>query len=91
MPARLFGALAAVAAVLAALPVHAQHQGHGHAPGAVSDGHLKAQACADEFEVAANQQGYPGPMHVLELKDRLGLEAAQETRIRALEARWPGR
>jgi Spy/CpxP family protein refolding chaperone len=96
MPARLWGALAALAAVLAVLPVHAQHQGHGHAPGAASDGHLKAQACADEFEAvvrdgrgfgmafAADQHGYPGPMHVLELKDRLGLDAAQEARVRAL-------
>ena len=33
---------------------------------------------------AADQHGYPGPMHVLELKDRLGLTPEQETRVRAL-------
>lgn len=96
MPVRRFATIAGLAAALAVLPVHAQNQGHGHAPGTASDGHLKAQACADEFEAvvrdgrgfgmafAADQQGYPGPMHVLELKDRLGLDAAQEARVRAL-------
>jgi Spy/CpxP family protein refolding chaperone len=88
--------LAAVALTLTALPAQSQHPGHSHTPGAASDGHLKAQACADEFEAvvrdgrgfgmafAADQHEYPGPMHVLELKDRLGLDAAQETRVRAL-------
>jgi Spy/CpxP family protein refolding chaperone len=33
---------------------------------------------------AADQNGYPGPMHVLELKDRLALSAEQEARVRAL-------
>jgi Spy/CpxP family protein refolding chaperone len=67
-----------------------QH-GHGH-PG----GHKAAQACADEFDkvvgegrgfgmaFAADQNGYPGPMHVLELKDRLKLTADQEARAQAL-------
>jgi hypothetical protein len=88
--------LVAFAVALGALPVQAQHHGHGHTPGTASDGHLKAQACADEFEAvvrdgrgfglafAADQHGYPGPMHVLELKDRLGLDLAQETRVRTL-------
>ena len=96
MRARRAGVLVAFAVALGALPVHAQHQGHGHTPGTASDGHLKAQACADEFEAvvrdgrgfglafAADQHGYPGPMHVLELKDRLGLDLAQETRVRTL-------
>jgi Spy/CpxP family protein refolding chaperone len=96
MPVRRFATIAGLAAALAVLPVHAQHQGHGHAPGTASDGHLKAQACADEFDAvvrdgrgfgmafAADRQGYPGPMHVLELKDRLGLDAVQEARVRAL-------
>ena len=93
---RLASPLGVLALLLAILPAHAQHPGHGHTPGAASDGHLKAQACAEEFEAvvrdgrgfgmafAADQQGYPGPMHVLELKDRLGLDAAQEGRVRAL-------
>jgi Spy/CpxP family protein refolding chaperone len=33
---------------------------------------------------AADQHGYPGPMHVLELKKRLGLTPEQEARVRAL-------
>jgi Spy/CpxP family protein refolding chaperone len=35
---------------------------------------------------AADQNGYPGPMHVLELKDRLQLTPDQETKIKALMA-----
>src|SRR3989449_9819065 len=72
----------------------AQHA-HG-GPGGHAEGHLAAQACASEFEkvvgegrgfglaFAADQNGYPGPMHVLELKDRLKLTADQETRAREL-------
>ena len=33
---------------------------------------------------AADRNGYPGPLHVLELKDRLGLSAEQEAKVRAL-------
>ena len=96
MHARRAGLLVAFAIGLGALPVHAQHHGHGHTPGTASDGHLTAQACTDEFDAvvrdgrgfglafAADQHGYPGPMHVLELKDRLGLDLAQETRVRTL-------
>lgn len=75
----------------------AQHGGaHDHTAGAPPDGHRRAQACLDEFEsvvrdgrgfgmaFAADQHGYPGPMHVLELKERLGLTSEQETRVRAL-------
>ena len=71
----------------------AQH-GHGGAGGA--EGHLKAQACATEFEqvvgegrgfgmgFAADQNGYPGPMHVLELKERLRLSAEQAAKAQAM-------
>ena len=67
-----------------------QH-GHGH-----EGGHQAAQACAVEFDkvvgegrgfgmaFAADQNGYPGPMHVLELKDRLKLTANQEAKAQAL-------
>lgn len=67
-----------------------QH-GHGHA-----GGHQAAQACLSEFDkvvgegrgfgmaFAADQNGYPGPMHVLELKERLALTAEQEARMRQL-------
>src|SRR5213080_5537267 len=87
-----------LALTLALLPLSAaaQHAGHQHTPGAPSEGHLKAKACLDEFDAvvrdgrgfglafAADQHGYPGPMHVLELKDRLQLTPEQETRMRAL-------
>ena len=33
---------------------------------------------------AADQNGYPGPLHVLELKDRLKLTADQEAKAQAL-------
>src|SRR3989442_9279939 len=87
-----------LALTLALLPLSAaaQHAGHQHTPGAPSEGHLKAQACLDEFDAvvadgrgfglafAADQHGYPGPLHVLELKDRLRLTPMQEARMRAL-------
>src|SRR5213080_3323500 len=65
--------------------------GHGHA-----GGHQAAEACSAEFDkvvgegrgfglaFAADQNGYPGPMHVLELKDRLKLTADQEAKGREL-------
>jgi len=66
------------------------HAGPGHA------GHDRAQMCAQEFDAvvgqglgfgmafAADKNGYPGPRHVLELKQRLGLTPAQEARTQAL-------
>src|SRR5262245_326023 len=85
-------------AIVAVLPstVAAQHAGHQHTPGTPSDGHLRAQACLDEFDAvvsdgrgfgmafAADKNGYPGPMHVLELKHQLALTAEQEARVRAV-------
>jgi len=68
---------------------------HGHS-GSHEEGHRAAQACANEFEqvvgagrgfgmaFAADQNGYPGPMHVLELKDRLKLSAEQEAKMQHL-------
>jgi Spy/CpxP family protein refolding chaperone len=87
-----------LALILAVVPASApaQHAAHQHAGGAPSEGHRRAQACLDEFDAvvqegrgfgmafAADQQGYPGPMHVLELKERLGLSAEQETRVRGV-------
>jgi len=67
--------------------------GHG---GGHEGGHQAAQACAVEFDnvvgegrgfgmaFAADQNGYPGPMHVLELQDRLTLTADQEAKAQAL-------
>jgi Spy/CpxP family protein refolding chaperone len=86
------GAAAAIALSAVAAAAWAQH-GHG---GAGAEGHQVAQACASEFEkvvgdgrgfglaFAADQNGYPGPMHVLELRDRLKLTADQEAKARDL-------
>jgi len=86
----------ALALALIPLSTNAQHAGHQHTAGEVSDGHLRAVACLEEFDAvvrdgrgfgmafSADQNGYPGPMHVLELKERLALTADQETRVRAL-------
>jgi Spy/CpxP family protein refolding chaperone len=81
-----------LAVLLGGAAVTSGQHGHGHG----GDGHRAAQACTTEFEkvvgdgrgfglaFAADQNGYPGPMHVLELKDRLALTADQETKARAL-------
>ncbi|MGE0063943.1 MAG: Spy/CpxP family protein refolding chaperone [Xanthobacteraceae bacterium] len=36
------------------------------------------------FALAAELNGYPGPVHVLDLADKLGLDAAQRARMQAL-------
>lgn len=83
-------------AVAAAGGASAQHGGHLQYAGA--PGHQVAQACAEQFKTvvgegrgfgmafAADQNGYPGPMHVLELKDRLKLTPEQEATARELHA-----
>ena len=83
-----------VAVTLAALAAIAWAQ-HGHGSAGV-DGHQVAQACVTEFEkvvsdgrgfglaFAADQNGYPGPMHVLELRDRLKLTADQTAKVQEL-------
>jgi Spy/CpxP family protein refolding chaperone len=91
-------ALSATMVVTLAAAAGAQHAGHGaasgHAPGV--EGHRFAQGCAEEFDrgvaagrgfgmaFAADQNGYPGPMHVLELRERLGLTPEQVTKAEAL-------
>lgn len=77
--------------------VDGQHAGSGHrAGGPDHDGHLIAQRCTTEFEqviadgrgfglaFAADQNGYPGPLHVLELRARLALTPEQERRAQTL-------
>lgn len=71
------------------------HSHHAGTPGGGA-GHQRAEACAQEFEsvvrdgrgfgmaFAADQNGYPGPMHVLELQDRLALTPDQQSRMQAL-------
>jgi Spy/CpxP family protein refolding chaperone len=88
----------AVAVVLAlgalATVVGAQHS--GHAPGTGGDPHRRLAAAQEEFDrvlaagrggglaFVADQNGYPGPLHVLELKDHLRLTPEQEQRMHAL-------
>jgi Spy/CpxP family protein refolding chaperone len=67
------------------------HPGAGSAPP-----HMLAEMCATASEhnlamghgfgmaFAADQQGYPGPRHILELKDHLRLTAEQEAQAQAL-------
>ena len=83
---------------LGAATAWAQHS-HGGEPGG-QRGHGGVQACEAEFEAVvrdgrgfgmaftADQTGYPGPLHVLELKERLGLSPEQEAgaRVRTLVA-----
>ena len=69
---------------------------HGRGAAEPAHGHQVAETCAAEFEkvvgegrgfgmgFAADQNGYPGPMHVLELKERLGLTAEQAAKAQAL-------
>jgi Spy/CpxP family protein refolding chaperone len=75
----------------AAQHAHGSHASGGDAP------HRRMQAALDEIDrvvaqgrgagmaFAADQNGYPGPIHVLELKERLHLTPAQEARITALQ------
>ena len=78
----------------------AQGSAHHGAPGAPggTPHHALAQTCDGAFEenvrdgrgfgmaFVADQQGYPGPLHVLELKDRLRLSRDQEAKAEVLLA-----
>src|SRR5438046_10117820 len=91
----MLGVIAAVGLAGLAAGATATRAQHAHG-GAGAQGHQVAQTCASEFEkvvgegrgfglaFAADQNGYPGPMHVLELKDRLKLTADQEAKAREL-------
>lgn len=75
---------------------HGGQAGHRHTPGDDGEAHRRVDAYLKEFDAvvadgrgfglafAADQHGYPGPLHVLELKDQLQLTPEQETRMRAL-------
>ncbi len=90
--------LVAAVLLMSVAPAAAQHGAgaHAHTGATPSTGHLAAQACQTEFDsvvadgrgfglaFAADQNGYPGPLHVLELKDRLRLTPEQERGARAL-------
>ena len=87
-------AFAALIALLAGPAVAQQHQ-HGHSPYAGSQQRavkaLSDQQIADlragrgmGLALAAELNGYPGPMHVLELGDRLQLTQEQREQVRQL-------
>jgi len=69
---------------------------HGRGAADATHPHQVAETCAAEFDkvvgegrgfgmgFAADQNGYPGPMHLLELRERLGLTAEQAAKAQAL-------
>jgi len=82
---------------LVAVPAFAQSgHGHQHSGAREAQAHRRVDAMQKEFDqvvadgrgfglaFAADQNGYPGPLHVLELKDALELTPDQEARVRAL-------
>src|SRR5437763_8615829 len=91
----MVGVIAAVGLAGLTAGTTATRAQHAHG-GAGAQGHQVAQTCLAEFEqvvgegrgfglaFAADQNGYPGPMHVLELKERLTLSPEQEASARAL-------
>lgn len=87
------GAMAAVATMSAAQPEQGvgAHRGGGHSDYRAVDRWLKEfdQVVSDGrgfgLAFAADQHGYPGPMHVLELKDRLRLSPDQERAMQRLK------
>lgn len=87
----------AIAALLAALagPAMAQHHQHGQSPYADHQSRpvkaLSEQQISDlragrgmGLALAAELNGYPGPMHALELADQLQLTADQRRRLQQL-------
>lgn len=92
---RLLPALLLAAAL--ASPAAAQHGGHHAGPYAGFERREAAGLSAHEvedlragrgmgFALPAELNGYPGPLHALELADRLGLSSAQRARMQALMA-----
>lgn len=89
----------ALTLVLAALPASAQHHGHGHSSPYAGQQSRETKALSDEevrgllsgagmgFAKAAELNRYPGPMHALELADRLELSAAQREQLSSLMQR----
>lgn len=90
----------ALALTLAAIPIAAFPQHGGHGPGAATPyagqqtREIKSLSPEDIDELrrgggwglarAAELNGFPGPMHLLELKDRIGLGAEQVAAIDAI-------
>ncbi|MBR9843428.1 MAG: periplasmic heavy metal sensor [Rhodobacteraceae bacterium] len=87
--------LIAVLAMVAGVPVWAQSHGHGAQPYAgfenraiksLSDDDIAQLRAGKGWGLAlpAELNGKPGPAHLLELKDEIGLSAAQVTAVEAL-------
>src|SRR5262245_22523385 len=94
-PLRATLALTTLFTLATAAGAQHQHPGPG-GHGAGGEGHRAAQACATQFDqvvadgrgfgmaFAADQNGYPGPMHILELRERLALTPDQVAKTEAL-------
>ena len=96
----VLGALAAVNFDLPSPSIGAaaaqHHDPRGSQPGTAVPPHRQMQMTLDEIDrvvsqglgagmaFAADQNGYPGPTHVLELREQLRLTPAQEARVTAL-------
>ncbi|MEE1657595.1 Spy/CpxP family protein refolding chaperone [Microvirga sp. CF3062] len=85
----------ALAALLVAVPASAQHSSTSPYSGleqrttkALSDEQIADLRAGRGMGLAlpAELNGYPGPVHVLELADRLGLTEDQRTRVQELHA-----
>ena len=87
----------ALAFCILAIPVGAVAQHHGHSPYAGMEGREIKSLSAQDIEdlragrgwglaLAAELNGVPGPAHLLELKDRIGLSPEQVTAIEAIFA-----
>jgi Spy/CpxP family protein refolding chaperone len=89
------GVLGAMVLTLGLRSAEAQHGMPPAGPGGPPP-HMLAEMCATAFEAniasgrgfgmafLADQNGYPGPLHVLELKDRLKLSAEQDAKVQAM-------
>jgi Spy/CpxP family protein refolding chaperone len=90
-------AVALGAMVFTVGPGSAGGQHHGAPAGSgAPPRHKFVEMCATDFEqtiasgrgaglaFVADQNGYPGPLHVLELKDRLKLTAEQEAKVQTM-------
>jgi hypothetical protein len=86
---------------LLAVPAVAQQHQHGHGPYAGMQQRavkaLSEQQIADlragkgmGLALAAELNGYPGPMHVVELGDKLNLTSQQRQRVQQLYAAMEG-
>ena len=90
-------AVAVMVLTTSVVAADAQH-GAGHSAAGGAPHHVIVQTYEKAFEeniatgrgfgmaFAADQNGYPGPLHVLELKDRLKLTADQEARVQTMLA-----